>query len=459
MTCQEITNLISQIADENHALVLAIQKSILSQGKSKKETLEKLVTIYENKYPQIDKIFLSAFDSESLEKLQEQQIGSLSMPDNIVFKLGEHIAELTKLPPFNKLKYLQFIRRLKSFIAKQEITDKKIVSKLNSLFLNLFLDENAEINLKVDELPSILQAEFGLGLNCGKIKIDQLYCDRAFNRMQGGHVEVGQILGDITNSQIAYEMKGGRLIIGKTNVLAVAQILKSGTLSIGEIENGTFGDSAMGGTAFVGNIKITATAKVYDHILTAASGGTFIINNVDSPRKIQIDINKKAHATVLIKSARNKIIYNQPLQPHIYSDRIAYYDESSDKFRYLHKGYQIYDMEQDTMAYLTARPLENWIYRVKTQEFARRIQYNLLEGGILIMNNADTFEIGKGQKGGAIIINDPNLTYEEACKRVAPISERLGGIVLYLRKWKEKSPGIGGKIGMSKKRAEFVEIR
>ncbi len=79
-----------------------------------------------------------------------------------------------------------------------------------------------------------------------------------------------------------------------------------------------------------------------------------------------------------------------------------------------------------------------------------------MDGGILWIKSAKSAkgEIGKGMKNGFIIFADPDLSYEEACQLAARENEHKGGVILYLRRYKEK-----GFLGRTKNKTEFLEIR
>ncbi len=315
-----------------------------------------------------------------------------------------------------------------------------------------YKDDNP--TMEVDNLFP-MQEDFGRGIVNGHLKVN---CDldgtRSFAEMSGGTVEIESLTDKNNKTLIASDMDGGRLRIGHAEG-SIAWRSSDGVISIDNFYGGSIADSSKDMSIYIKNLQISRrydheTGKILPPEICKESSirNTVFIENIsgDFPA---IDALKdewnRSNNNFLFKVRSKKEV------PDSYKDAYIF-EESTGNF--LHIGQrkkadrdprfysmdEIKKIKEDRLMY---------IHDTKNEP----IDYSEIHGGIAVVKKADNLEIGKDMEGGIVIIDDPNLSYEQASDMVSKNNENI--IVLYLRRWKEQK----NRFSLPVKRAEFIEIK
>ncbi len=452
MTCQEITILISIQSALSRLFEDKFREKNAAEVKRIYKEIKNGQTEFYKAYPKLEEEFFQKFEQPPYDIKMFSHLAD----NDTLFNHWEPIVNkfVRKGYSIQKWNYHHFQMMLGKVIEKNDLAPtRNTIAALNSLFLSLFPSQE-RFTIKSSELHPSLQREFGRFLRGGKIKIDTLKGMSAFREMAGGDIEIEKVsYPEIENEVfvgLGRDQHGGRIRINNAKV-DVGQFMHSGTISVNRMAQGRLAQRADGGTIFVKKYLANGLDinKKEMAICWGAVGGTFVIGEIESSAR-SVVIGSANVATVLVKCKKNQINYCPP--NGMQSASIAYFDEEKDRIGFVGSPHGMKEEDEGGESLIT-HAMMNWILRIKTPEIARQINYNLLEGGILILNNVTSLtDIGKGQKGGVILIDDTTLTYEETCQRVS--ADRPGGIVIYLRKWEEKTSFLHAK-----RRAEFMEIK
>ncbi len=451
MNCNEITQLIRTFYSKKKPLDGALDryKSNVSLGLSLKNKIGNLITEYEKIYPALAKDFFQVVEFYSAI-LKEFFDGN---EDDTAPYLGREIGEYYNYP-LDRANYYQFLRLLSAFLARHKITQEWAADYLNKLFLNNYqTDPKHPLQIRSSILPECLKHNFGLALTNINIRIDSL-SGNAFEYLSGGRVEIDSFKN--TEGKTERSMLGKKMVSGTIRVKNAEGIIghemENGTIIIDSLSEGNIAGGGKGGTIYVKSFKTDITRIDEMSICFGASGGTYLVNEIPDQAKIMIGAREKA--IVIVRCRKNQIFNNQG--SWTFDGGVAYYDEGLDKIEFIDSKYQPQIINNEQEFVLTQADPENPKIGIIPEMWSEDISFESASECVLVIKKIQGNEVGKGQKGGIIILDDQAITYEEACQRVS--KDRTGGVILYLRKWSE--PKKIGKMPIgNKKKAEFVEIR
>ena len=461
MNCSEITRIITDAKELNIPVDGLLQGDDAGTLVKQQELVEGKTREFYNEYPDLGQEFMDYVKDDA-------NWGDIVCQANSVTTSLTNTQFFESIHPAQSWDYKMFLIKLvpllesKGMLSENNRTYDRVIDFVNSAFLSCYPKKEGLV-IKQKDLPAVLaNKSFGLKLGGNpKLHIDHL-AGGAFFLMEGGEVYLENYSkSDITEHNfVATAMLGGYLNIENINAeligqIMIGQIMTGGTISIGNLNNGALGTRMEGGTIFVKDYYLGENLKRGPKgvgVCQNATGGTCVIGNIPGH---QFELQGLDRATILVKSPRNKVGNEKSNR---YNGWLACYDETLDQFE--SAGAKLpfcYEDWQSGMPKLAQGCYEG--LHILKFPFRQQDGYDWLYNGIIVLKQSgDSNKIGRGQRGGAIIIDDDNISFEEACRRVAPRSERPGGIVLYLRKWEEPIRKIG-KYGFGKrKRAEFVEI-
>ncbi len=432
---------------ENHKLGAAL---------TTKEAMLFWVAEFKKEYPDLAGEFF-----ESLETTNAHLLSFLEGSPHVITNTSHHSSFI------HAHQYRKFLRLLDVFAEKNkdkilnEQNFDRFKTNLNSTFLASYGSNHLKI--RGSDLPSSIYRNFGFRLPKDllafqkpiNLEIDELV-DYAFDTMEAGDIRLDRFsfIGDVDFPTLCRGMVGGK-VRAKEVVGSLAKDMIGGTIIACSLSKGFLGFNARGGTAFVKkyDLREVDPGLYGNEICSGAKKGTFFIENIVSD--LPVSIRAKGDATILIK-CRRRDIKNDDSSRNEYDANIIYYDEIKDVFVRINP-------KMDGILYAALSSSRSRMYKdLRFINDLAKIKYDFAQmtGGIFVIENTgEAKDIGKGMKGGIIIFDDPAITYEEACKRVAPITDRPGGVVLFLRKYQEVRPGAMWKFGITQKRAEFMEIK
>lgn len=307
-------------------------------------------------------------------------------------------------------------------INKQEVW--YMFSALHSVFLNKYLEEKQQINIG-EEACKAYSWYFLCHLQKGEISASEVkdYVGYQNDGAKLKFAKTGSGLGELMNSgEIEAEeagatpgltMRGGRLRMTKCKN-AAGLSGAGGTL---EVEQA--------GTSFALGMGMAEGATVYckeaeedafrDFAGTAYYEGD--ISNISAKRKLE-------KSTILLKNpfslynSEEADIFWYDSEETKYKNRLGFVDAMSDYrdmdlFLEGGQGMVVLDESYDFMA---DSPRES-IYR----------KVGNMTAGILVMKVAPQSEIGKGMRGGILILEDPDISLEDVKLRLS--EDRPGGLV------------------------------
>jgi len=334
-------------------------------------------------------------------------------------------------------------------------------SIINSMYLyQLWLRRNGRSKLgqpmeihAEEMLDREMQRNFGNSFFGGKVQVDAL-SGHAFANMAGGEASIddfGKDMAGLTNI-LAERMWNGRLNVKRASG-EICPFIKGGTVVIEELTGLTrTGLESEGGTIVIKklNTKKQTNWNQINLVRVAEPNATIFIGGVG-----------EAALENNVGDINGAILFDRPLDSitidsvgKIKHGSVAFYNPREDKFRYGIGNEQV----KPELKYITDQVALDRFFERKDiamihfwPHFDALANYPKMTGRVLVIRNFENQEnIGHGMKGGIIVLADKNISLEEAKKRVAPKSERPGGVVLYLRRSREK-------LGLVVKH-EFVEM-
>jgi len=451
MNCTDLTQIIEEIRPLREEFLTKLEYSKLCDALLAREKIENLLGEYFSEFPDLSGDFLGSIMGKNFQKLAESIENDTPLhPDNIPVVYREFPATQRE---FDKvLKQLQ--REWRSGENTQEFLGRALV-----LFLAVYGKSKKPIKIKHDQLPPDVSLNFGKYLSGGNMEIDRLEI-RAFKDMFAGRVKLGEFNQDGADyPSFAEKMMGG--IIEVDDVSGnVGKEMYGGTIIAKNMHWGNVMTGAKGGTLYLKNYLAEQESK--QKMLSGAEicfgmeKGTCFIENVNLPNFM---IGAKEGSTVLIKGNRSSI--NNSHRKNAYATfkgEIACYDEEKDEVQFIHSQHKIFNVELGTGSAVNFAVVKfvKWkqgIGKLNISDELKAITFSGMTGGIVFLSGVnDHSKIGKGMKGGILILDDPKIkSVEEAKARVVPANQREGGVILYMKRWTE------GKM-FKKKRVEFVVL-
>ncbi|MCX6809032.1 MAG: hypothetical protein NTW50_05215 [Candidatus Berkelbacteria bacterium] len=452
MNCKKLTQLIRSIIASQQELeqYLEIEKPISVTGRGMQQEIIKNFQEFYDEYPPIVEDFFANLEKYPMlvEYFKDGENGTAINFESGIGKYCEY--------PIKSWNYRRFLQSSAEYLERHKLSDIDwAITYLNRLFLNNYSSvPGLEINFT--DLPEALRHKFGYVLKKGNLEIDRLESE-AFTYMRGGEVKLGRFGKQKPSDgypKLGEEMVGGRISVGEAGG-NIGKGMKGGEIVVDRMSRANLATSATGGTIFVK--KFEFNSEVDDTSLCfGAQGGTFVVNEVSPDAYFKIGAHEDT--TVLVKCKKSQIESNMGLHS-IFDGQIVCYDEAKNSFQMINSSQNILHYS-GLKSLLVQTQLDSGVYVLnRTQNSilssTEKADFSLLQNGIVLLRDMDLLmfpdEIGKGQRGGVIIIDVPDLSYEEATKMVS--KDRSGGIILYLRKWTER------KWGIKSKKAEFLEVR
>ena len=318
---------------------------------------------------------------------------------------------------------------------KKERKDKidELVDAIKSAVTNTLIRYNREVT--VDSSYYRNKCDYvGLGMSRGVLTTGSVgnFCAQ---NMSGGEIHADSI------GNMACQFMSGGEIHTKSVADVTGMLMRGGRIYAGSAGE-KFGWCASGGVFFVGyagsdlaNGSGKAIFMVYGdynyHLPWNKTGGVFITGGSSSPLvggiKYTALVGKMRFGTAE-QAAKTKSTSKAP----IYG-----YDEKAGYFDWLHK--------EEPQMISGDEELEKW----KEKERGLCVIYDLknisgdpttgLKDGIMVLRAIPEGEICAQMEGGAVILEVPGLTFEEARKRVK-MDRGITGVV-FMRMFDEKKPG------------------
>jgi formylmethanofuran dehydrogenase subunit C len=466
MNCTTLTKIIEAIWILEPSFEKALELSNHKDSLYFAEQIKLAMVEYRNEFPDLAEDFMDQLDKDKLYDAMSAyaEMGTYTVNENISVKY-----------PSAKIRQQDFDRlipRLKSRYGKIENFDL-FCGEAIRLFFSVYEPGDEPIKIRMEQLPAALLKSFGKFWDGGRIEIGYLstegfkearrgsmnfegtyYTAEWFTEMKNGSVKLDEMYA--TNDAVSFlgsQMEGG--YIGADDIEGhVGANMRGGTIVVKSLSGGSIGNNAHGGTVFVKNFcadKKRPSKKFGGaELFYGSTGGTFIVDNISGEDLI---VGGSKEATVLIKVKRSRIANNPGNgQWDDVDGHIIYYDEEKDKFgkvnepagRISHLGYE--------RGFVSGFDMQTGIYSLAMRQSDFESDFSFMKGGIILVKAVGACQnLGEKMKDGCLIIDDPNISLEEARSRVAPRSKRPGGVVLYLKKWTE------GKV-FKKKKAEFVVL-
>lgn len=452
MTCKELTQLIEMLKKELNDFKFYSNINSLPEMKQVKTEIDIITREFEKSFPPLAKDFLKAIDNPIfLEYLAQDDDGTLVHAES---GLGNYSNF-----PIQTWDYRNFLKLLPEFLSKKQIKDQKwAMAYLNKLFLqnyNWRSSQSHRLSVNFNDLPDLLRTNFGYNLNQGKLKIDHLRGD-AFMIMNGGDVDVGKFdMVGTDYSELGKEMTDGTIHIQQLIHGNVGSKIYGGTISVEQMENGHIAPEGRAGTIFVKHHEMGNSTNEDAVVGFGATGGTYLIGEIPPQKQLMIGV--KENATVVVK-CKSSQIKNSPKDPPYsgFNGSIICYDEGMDKFVDMGHSNSIFRSKtsEEQKGWLNTTFYVTYMERgvvILDYELPELLDYKFFENGVLVLKNPPQKDIGKGMRGGIIIIDNQKITLEECRERIS--HERQHGIILYMRRYKE------GKGLFKKKKVEFMEVR
>ena len=348
--------------------------------------------------------------------------------------------------------YRQFLVRLVKFCQSPRRPNAMIALPwVNSLFLRVFAQGAEPFSIDLKGSPAEPAENFGLFFGGGNIRIKEI-SGEAFSGMTNGRVEIDSYLWQ-KEAKLADHMSGGQIVAHDVEA-NVASRMKGGTIVIDNLKSHSLGHLAEGGTVYVKNFEYGGDSFSQSHemkqtaICPAAEGGTFFVENIQTNQPCFISGRKGL--VLMYKGKPNRV----NISKNFLDVKVFCYDESKDMFESVAENGFVLELNNssDLQNFFMLKKGENRdVASVSLGDNFGYTDFSEMGEGILIVKELKINHLGEGMTGGIIIIDDPELSLEEARSRVS--SRRDGGVILYLKKWTERN-----RFGLPRKRAEFVVL-
>lgn len=284
------------------------------------------------------------------------------------------------------------------FLAENTIAQAYI----NSLFLNKFMKEDTVLTVDY-EIPEPLGHNFAMLLERGTINLDNAPSGTG-KYQRGGKINVTRSLGDLGHNAM-----GGRISVSINNDPAPCYCANNSILKTKELDR--VGRSAE-------NI-IVFTDRAGDHFGDMPKGGVLIANSAGR------HVGGTGDTTVLVEKNES------------YSSTYAVC------YRYSSENNTYRQIAIDSMGTCSGeigtidsvvgyRDLINGRTKLGIIEDPEQFSENITDGlktGILVLKKTPKFNIGKGMGQAVVIIEDPDITPDEAKTRISK-ENRSGGLIL-----------------------------
>jgi hypothetical protein len=385
---------------------------------------------------------------------------------------------LDSLPEVDRRKYVEKTYRL--WLEEIKATHSKIdISKEfslfsyylpfhNSLMLELlFRSENKVV--EINQIPRSLMFFFGREYRSGHLKIKKLHnAMEPFMEMKGGLVEIEDLTWDddaypkgLMANGLGLRQQGGILKI--KNGSGQLAWRSNGTVILDHFCRGDIGEES-GHLALFARSVDGSPYQCHGEIIKPSIGKGWCFS---SSIFVERFIGEMPELGV-VQSEKQVFLTREPENgselglPELDGPGEYYiYSEKDDTFKKMGKilgktsvvGSAKFLPKDD---YWGMDKVQKHQLNLAVDTKENPIDYKSFYHGIMILKKAENPNIGRistGSECGIIIIDDPDLTFEEAKALCVPMDKRKGGIILYLKKWTEK-----GKYGLSRRRAEFVVI-
>lgn len=361
-------------------------------------------------------IFLSEIKKESFwDEVVDRKVFAKftdlenSHPNDARYIFSRFENAVARFPKYKSLKgsleYQDFMERLVMDMEIYKLINKyrfldlsDIYSMLNTSFLNKYAEDDQQII--VEKLHDSLKDYFGCFLKGGNLIVHEAGW-KLGQYMSGGKIIAGKAL-----EGAGTQMSGGTLKILKL-MRSVVPVTSSSRLA---------GFRMSGGTLF---IEETDSDGIAIGVAAEMSGGTAIAPNDN------IGFKAKGRGTILHSNniphtidGKREFFYNP--KEHVY---LSTFDSLRIRIRE-----KIATNQKDIIKFLRDQTL----VVVKDLSAIGPPPDAYVNGGILVYRDVPEKEIGKGMKAGAIIIENRDISIEEAKNRLS--KDRPGGVVL-MRVW------------------------
>jgi hypothetical protein len=430
--CEKLTESIRQL--EKITAYFDMKYASFSVGElqdTRARSIQEMVEVRENVFPDYAKEFIEKMDNDRFwdyfEKLfycniDIMESSGFNRIESIIYPEQPKFGRFTEKCLYDLLAYFDANRdRLDQRVehAAKELLGAPNTMRghsgrlqqnhfmIYSVIISFFLDfygQGQKLNLSINGLDSRYKRFFGIGWRRGKISLE-MGADGVFENMSGGDASAKTAISAGMN------MSGGRLEVGICGK-DLGSRMSGGSLAVEEMTYSKHCfDSMSGGTGY---IKGITQGGGLDLAMDATSGTIFLeevswLNNV-------------------CESARNTTVLLGSKPSYRKGDGNYYYfDQKHDQFErtdysgcYAESGYDGSKFDSDLM-------------KVSSDKLPR--DWSGMTGGIMVLENIKrAHSIGRGLKGGIIIIDGANTTLEEAKDRVCKREEAEGGFIFYLQK-------------------------
>lgn len=265
---------------------------------------------------------------------------------------------------------------------------KFLLSALHSVFLNKYLSNDAVLTF--DRPPESLYDNFGCYLERGTFNITQAG-DYAGLCLNGATLNI-----EVVGKELAQLMKNG-VVRAKHAGYGPGMIMYGGTLRVTESVGPEF-------AGYAGGSAVILADKIHDIDLKA---------NVTAHKALD------SFTALMLIDRKDTVIKDEGVYNANYHG--DYWDTES-----VWPASEIRSLEEYT-SYIQTYKEKKKLVMVNLESDQNLTEG--LDGGIVVFFKAPKKEIGRGMSGGAVILEDEDLSVEEAKKRISK-EDRTGGIIL-----------------------------
>jgi len=435
MNCEDLIKLVVKIRSLAEKFYGSIEAWQIDRGQQDRDTIKsEWANFYETMVP-ADRDFVEKVlcDEALMAKISQEE-------ERVHYGKNDDLPIDLSIFPINKNGRLTQASLDRFLKYKNEFHVHKFQVLLR-IFLSLYRSGIRPVKIREDDLDLQSNARFGADFSGGNLEIDHIEDSKLFLRMRAGRVKIGEVYSKTGWTDIGTSMRGGLMEIDQATATIGAGI-QGGTIVVHALLKGSICPDAQGGTVYVGDYSQAETDNV--ELCRGSKNVTCLIGNL-ATKELKIgSVGKGITALIKCKPDRLK-------KKSAFGDRIACYDEEKDEIVPICLNMQIgTSLLRD---FLTHVKFKEGIERMLVHDSKSDIDFSFLEGGIVFLNETLAVNnLGKGMKGGILILDDPKIkSVEEAKARVVSPQQRIGGVILYMKRWTE------GKM-FKKKRVEFVPI-
>ncbi len=375
--------------------------------------------------------------------------------------------------PIQSWNYRAFLEDLKSYLNGNIFgSDEnlfKFASNMNSLFLSLYIRHDKPF--EIADLPDVFKINFGNYFKRGKLKIDNVF-GTCFTNMSVCEVEVDKIsevayahtevctrmqsgimrAREVEATNLCSQMSGGKAILGKVKADDFARGITGGEIIADEVESHKLFYGAMRGNAYIKELFHHPDSGL--NIDPWATNMTLFIENINLPNDISHYFASNLKSTILFRNINSNSFRKNRGGRKMASDgdkNKVFYDETTGRFSNASAD-EPEKLSLQSSEYLIKEEMRDGLFIVdQAPNNTSPIDFRLLYGGIVVIQSVQKCrDIGKGMKGGIIVIDDPMIKSEDEARKLIT-GDREGGMIFYL-----KREIVRGKLGLKKKKTEFV---